>query len=118
MVAARKILSAAAGVFPLKPLIRLSGQRTIFPLYHAVSDSPPLHLKHLYRIRSVKEFRADIEYLCRHYEPLSPELLSSPGELPGRKKPGFILSFDDGLREVADTVEPILREKASGLYFS
>ncbi len=107
----RQILSFITPVIPLNPMIRVSGQKLIFPLYHAASDDCPSHLKHLYHIRSCKEFEKDIDELCRYFEPLSPEILRAPGKLKKRKKPGFILSFDDGLREIKDYVEPILSRK-------
>jgi peptidoglycan/xylan/chitin deacetylase (PgdA/CDA1 family) len=111
MDAARQILSLVSPMIPLKPMITVSGQKLIFPLYHAVSDKAPLHLKHLYRIRSSKEFENDLDELCRYFEPLSPEVLRAPGKLKKRKKPGFILSFDDGLREIAEVIEPVLNRK-------
>jgi peptidoglycan/xylan/chitin deacetylase (PgdA/CDA1 family) len=115
---ARQILSLVSPLFPLQSMIRLSGQKLIFPLYHAVSDNSPVHLKHLYRIRSSKEFEDDLDELCRHFEPLSPEILRAPGKLKKRSKPGFILSFDDGLREIKEVVEPILSRKGiSAIFF-
>jgi peptidoglycan/xylan/chitin deacetylase (PgdA/CDA1 family) len=117
MEKARDILSLVAPVIPLKPMIQLSGQKLIFPLYHAVSDDNPVHLKHLYKIRSSKEFEDDLDELCRNFEPLSPEVLRAPGKLKKRKKPGFILSFDDGLREIKEVIEPILSRKGINAIF-
>jgi len=111
MEKARQILSLATPFIPLKPMIKVSGQKLIFPLYHAVSDNCPVHLKHLYRIRNREEFESDIDDLCKYFEPISPEILRAPGKLKKRKKPGFILSFDDGLREIKEVVEPILTRK-------
>jgi peptidoglycan/xylan/chitin deacetylase (PgdA/CDA1 family) len=117
MEKARQIVSLISPFIPLKPMIQLSGQKLIFPLYHAVSDNSPAHLKHLYNIRSEKEFEEDIDELCRFYEPLSPEILRAPGKLKRRTKPGFILSFDDGLREIKEIVEPILSRKGINAIF-
>jgi peptidoglycan/xylan/chitin deacetylase (PgdA/CDA1 family) len=114
---AREILSVASTLFPLKPMINVSGQKLIFPLYHAVSDNCPAHLKHLYKIRTSKEFENDLDDLCRYYEPLSPEVLRAPGKLKKRTKPGFILSFDDGLREIKEVIEPILTRKGINAIF-
>ncbi len=108
---ARQILSLAAPLIPLRPMIQVSGQKMIFPMFHAVSDQSPIHLKHLYKIRTSKEFEEDIDELCRFFEPLPPEVLRAPGKLKKRTKPGFILSFDDGLREIVKVIEPILSRK-------
>jgi peptidoglycan/xylan/chitin deacetylase (PgdA/CDA1 family) len=117
MEKARDILSLVTPVIPLKPMIHLTGQKLIFPLYHAVSDNSPIHLKHLYKIRNRIEFENDLDELCRNFEPLSPEVLRAPGKLKKRKKPGFILSFDDGLREIKDVIEPILSRKGINAIF-
>lgn len=114
---ARKILSLASPVFPLKPMISATRQQTIFPVYHLVSDERPEHIIHLYKIRTAKEFQADLETLCRYYQPLSPEMLSNPEGLVNRGKPGFILTFDDGLREIAEVAEPILSRKGINAIF-
>jgi peptidoglycan/xylan/chitin deacetylase (PgdA/CDA1 family) len=106
----RTILPFAQGL-PLKAMIGLSRQKVIFPMYHAVSDTCPAHLKHLYRIRNIKQFTEDLDTLCRYFEPLSPETLKNPEEYKKRKKPGFILSFDDGLREIIEVVAPILEDR-------
>jgi peptidoglycan/xylan/chitin deacetylase (PgdA/CDA1 family) len=113
----RKTLSLIAPAFPLKPMIQLSGQKLVFPLYHAVNDHCPIHLKHLYKIRKAVEFENDLDELCRFFEPLSPEILSDSEKLSSRSKPGFILSFDDGLREIIEVVEPILQRKGINAIF-
>jgi peptidoglycan/xylan/chitin deacetylase (PgdA/CDA1 family) len=117
MKKARQILSLVAPLIPLNPMIRVSGQNLIFPLYHAASDNSPVHLRHLYKIRTSKEFEKDIDVLCQYYEPLSPEILNTPGMFNKRSKPGFILSFDDGLREIKEVVEPILSRKGINAIF-
>jgi peptidoglycan/xylan/chitin deacetylase (PgdA/CDA1 family) len=96
--------------FGLKVLSFITGKQLIMPFYHAVSDNPPAHLKHLYAIRSRKQFSDDLDFLLRHYEPISVETLvnyiQGKGNLP---KFSFLLSFDDGLREFGDVVWPILK---------
>jgi len=107
----RKILLPFSGIYPLKTLIKKTGKSLIFPFYHAVSDRPAAHLKHLYRIKSKNEFIKDIDQLLKNFEAVSPEILldrEGPAQLT---KPSFILSFDDGLREVKETILPILKQK-------
>lgn len=85
----------------------------LFPYAHIVSDFPPLHVKHLYEIPCIIRFRATLDYLCHRYEPLELKELGKITSL--RKNRGsaryFLLSFDDGMREVYDIIAPILREK-------
>jgi len=93
----------------LKFLSAITKQGLIFPVYHAISNSSPAHLKHLYRVRTVKEFENDLDYLLMHYKPLDiNDFLNHLKKGWEFTKKGFILTFDDGLREVFDVVRPIL----------
>jgi peptidoglycan/xylan/chitin deacetylase (PgdA/CDA1 family) len=105
------MLSPLARFIPLKWLIKQSGQRLIFPFYHTVCDALPVHLKFLYNPKNVKEFKDDLEFLLRNFSPVSPDILKEPEKIVHINKPSFILSFDDGLSEVADIIAPILLEK-------
>lgn len=95
------------GFLPLEFFIRITGQKLIYPFYHLVADDDVLHIKHLYKPKTSKEFEADLDYLCKKYEPVSiSELLHG-----GKSGRGFVLTFDDGLREFHDVVAPILLRK-------
>ena len=84
----------------------------LFPYAHIVSDIAPPHVRHLYAVPSVTKFKSDIDFLCRRYQALQ---LSDLGGIRQHrdKRPAcsFVLSFDDGMREVYDIIAPILREK-------
>lgn len=78
----------------------------IFPYYHCVSDSPCPHIEPLYPIKTVKEFREDLECLLKYFHPIDPRAKSKFSD----ESHGFLISFDDGLRQCYDTVVPILEE--------
>lgn len=85
----------------------------LFPYGHIVSDVVPLHVKHLYRIPNIAKFKSDIDFLCQRYKPIQ---LSELGRIPEHRDGNsparyFLLSFDDGMREVYDVIAPILRDK-------
>ncbi len=80
----------------------------IFPFYHSVDDLVPLHIKNLYPVKTKAEFIRDMEYLVQNYTTMAPSDLFTSTNDSKYKKPGFILSFDDGLRSCFDTVVPIL----------
>jgi peptidoglycan/xylan/chitin deacetylase (PgdA/CDA1 family) len=112
----RTLVKNIFGIFfsavPVKQLIHLTGQKITLPFYHAVSDEPMPHLKHLYSIRSVKKFTADMDFFMKHFKPVSfselNETLKGSGKL---NRPVMALSFDDGLREVYDIIAPVLLKK-------
>jgi peptidoglycan/xylan/chitin deacetylase (PgdA/CDA1 family) len=103
------ILSLARPFIPLKTLVTLSGQKLIFPFYHAVSDVTPPHLAGLYKVKSLKEFEGDLDFLLKHFNPVTIDEVINEQKTPS--KPSFHLSFDDGLREISDFIEPILTRK-------
>lgn len=107
-----KALGGVGKRIPFSWLRRWAGQPIIVPLYHVVSDAPLPHIQHLYPIKSTKAFRTDLVFLLRHFEPI--DLLALRDHTTGErrlKKPSFLLTFDDGLREFHDVIAPILQEK-------
>ena len=92
-------------IFPVKFLTKLSGINKIYPFYHIVNNDVPLHLKHLYKVKTEKQFEKDLNFLLKHYKPSNfPDILNE-------ESPAFHLSFDDGLRECSEIIAPILLKK-------
>jgi peptidoglycan/xylan/chitin deacetylase (PgdA/CDA1 family) len=107
-----RLLRGVAGALPLELMRALTGQRLVMPVYHLVTDCPVHHIRHLYPVRSVRDFEADLDFLLRHFTPV--DLLQVIGlAQQGRPLPenAFFLSFDDGLREFHDVIAPILLRK-------
>lgn len=102
----------AAARVPRPAWRTLVGEPCLLPYYHLVADGPVAHVSPLYRYRSVAEFQADLETLLRGRRALSlAEFLvgvARDGEPPRRS---FLLTFDDGFREMHDVVLPILRRQ-------
>lgn len=99
-------------LLPVPWLHRMSGVSVVLPYYHMVSDESVPHVKHLYSYRNVRQFTQDLDFFLTHYEPIT--LHDLLGHLDGKKtlpKHCFLLTFDDGFREMHDVVAPILRAK-------
>lgn len=105
------LLSPFREVTGLKGLTGIPPRRLIVPVYHAVSDQPPLHLKGLYTLRSRAQFSREMDSLLRFWQPLSLDELISGIHKGGFSKPSFHLTLDDGLREVTETIAPMLLQK-------
>lgn len=90
----------------------VSGSPLISPYYHMVSDESLPHVEPLYRYRTVRQFTDDVDFFLKHYRPigLSDLLAYVNGYKPLPVRP-FLLSFDDGFREMAEIVAPILKAK-------
>jgi peptidoglycan/xylan/chitin deacetylase (PgdA/CDA1 family) len=106
----RSVLNVCGSLMadPYRPLAGV-----LLPSGHIVSDSAPLHVRHVLRIPSFTKFKADLEFLLRHYQPLQLSELERIGHCHEAKRPAryFVLSFDDGMREVHDVIAPFLLEK-------
>lgn len=77
-----------------------------------VSDEPLPHVRPLYSYKTILQFKQDLEFFLKHFSPVHPEdLLKYLREGTSLPRAGFLLSFDDGFREVADIVAPILKAK-------
>ena len=93
-------------------LTLLTQQKLILPVYHLVADHQVPHIKNLYQIRDTKTFVSDLDFLLKNYDPIDLNTLSDcvHGKITLRKK-SFLITFDDGLREFADIVAPILLKR-------
>jgi hypothetical protein len=106
---AYKLLSQ---VLPFFIIIKILKSNLIFPFYHIISDVDIPHVKYLYTIKNIKDFKKDIEFLLKHYVPISIndlyDYIYESKSLPQR---AFHLTFDDGFREIYEIIAPILLEK-------
>ena len=111
-----KSLRHISGIFPLNMMISLTGQKVFLPFYHIISDENISHVKHLYPVPSSEKFISDLEYLLRHFEAVS---LDQYIEMKSQKKNKkcFLLSFDDGLKEVNSVIKPVLLQKGIPAHF-
>ncbi|MGM0532563.1 MAG: polysaccharide deacetylase family protein [Bacteroidota bacterium] len=108
----RRQLNLVNKLFPLKLLAEITSQKILLPFYHTVSDLRLPHISHLYPLKTKRQFISDIDYLCKHFTPISiDELKDKIHRDQSIKKPVFHLTFDDGLKEVYTEIAPILVEK-------
>jgi len=77
-----------------------------------VSNNDVLHTKYLYPHKNIKQFKDDLDFLLKNFNPINLfdliDFLKHCRSLPDR---AFLLTFDDGFREMHDIVAPILLEK-------
>lgn len=115
-----KIFSRRTAVaLPLQRLIEKSKTLIFLPFYHIVRDEACPYIDPLYTIRSSTQFQKDLDFLLKYYEPidLAQLLKIKQGEVAKPLKPVMHLSFDDGLRECAEIIAPILKKKGISASF-
>ena len=112
MERSKKIFYKACSLIPTAILKKLAPGASLLPYHHIVSDREVPHVRHLYPYKNVRQFEKDLDHLLKHLRPagvdeLTKAVLSGSGTPRGT----FLLTFDDGFREVYDIIAPILSAK-------
>lgn len=112
MAGLKQTFYTISGLLNTSLLKKMAGVKPLLPYHHLVSDEKLPHIHHLYPYKNKKEFEADIDFLLKNFNPITPDTLSdcinNNQPIP---KNSFLLTFDDGLREIYDTVAPMLKQK-------
>ena len=106
------VLRPLIGRIPFSALKRTGSGALVTVIYHIVSDEDVPHISHLYPYKRPRQFREDLEFLLKQYSPVG--LSEVIDWVEGKKSlpPNcFLLTVDDGLREVYDVMAPILTQK-------
>src|SRR5258708_2042973 len=103
---------AGLSALNLEWLKKISPINVISPFHHLVADEPVPHIDKLYPYKNSRQFESDLDYFLKNFRPLSLEEVIRQAKT-GRPfdKPGFLICFDDGLRQVYETAAPILLRK-------
>lgn len=106
-----RILENIAGVIPLSVFPALVRRTSIDFFYHAVSDKPMEHVRHLYPVVPVAKFDSALQYLRSRYNFVAYSHIHSQ-RITGEDLPSKAvhLSFDDGFGECFSIVRPLLME--------
>lgn len=102
----RFVSSQLGKLISIKSLLKVSSP--IFqPFYHVVSNEKLPHILN-YNYRNTLQFEKELDFYLKHFKPVSLEELTSN---PRSTEKVFHVSFDDGLKESAEIIAPILLEK-------
>lgn len=106
------ILRVTIKVTPLSLLKSMAATTLIMPYYHVVSDEDIPHIRYLYAYKNIKQFTDDIDFLLKRYSPVDLKVfLRSILHHGDSQINGFLLTFDDGFREIYDVIAPVLLRK-------
>lgn len=109
---------SAAQLLPLAVLKQRRPGSLLLPYHHLVSDAPVPHIKHLYPWKGTKDFEKDLDYLLRRFRPVTlQDVIQSLRTGQSLPSGSFLLTFDDGLREIKDIVAPMLLRKGAPAAF-
>ncbi|PUZ20311.1 Polysaccharide deacetylase [Chitinophaga costaii] len=112
MQAFKNAYYSAIKAVPLGLLQKTVPGRLLLPYHHLVSNEDVPHIRHLYGYKNVAAFERDLDYLLKHWWPVSVyDLLDAAKSRQPLPRNGFLLTFDDGLREVKNIIAPLLLRK-------
>ena len=112
MSLAKNIATVLAPALPVGLGHSVTGSPLVLPYYHMVSDESLPYVAPLYRYRSVREFASDVDFFLKHFKPVGlNDVLARVKHGTPLPRRAFLLTFDDGFREMAEVVAPILKVK-------
>jgi peptidoglycan/xylan/chitin deacetylase (PgdA/CDA1 family) len=108
----KRIGFAGISTLNIEWLKKRSPLEVVSPFHHLVSDEPVPYIEKLYAFKNSAQFEADLDFFLRHFHPFTLEEIIQHIRT-GRPfdKKGFLICFDDGLRQVYETAAPILLRK-------
>ena len=89
------------------PYIKKGNYPILLPFYHAVENLHPSYISG-YHIKNEKQFKQDLDFLLKHYVPVTLDDLKKAEDLPSN---AMHITFDDGLKSCSNIIAPILLEK-------
>jgi peptidoglycan/xylan/chitin deacetylase (PgdA/CDA1 family) len=105
----KELAPKICSLLPLSLWHRLLEVDFVLPYYHVVCDHELEHVSGIYKFRSLKQFKADMEFFSRFYVPVSlRDVINHLDGVCRLPKRCFLLTFDDGFREIYDVVAPLL----------
>ncbi len=107
----KKVYYRACSVLPMNVITKSDDLQLLLPYHHTVSSEFLPHIGHLYDYKNEQQFIQDLDFLLKYYDPISEEELFKKlaNGIPIKKS--FLLTFDDGFREVYENIAPILEKK-------
>lgn len=102
----RFVSSQLGRMFSIQTLLKI--KTPVFqPFYHVVSNEKLPHILN-YNYRNTAQFEKELDFYLKYLNPISLSDLMKGKSFP---KNAFHLSFDDGLKECAEIIAPILLKK-------
>lgn len=100
----RPLLSAAVH-------LQMLPNSLVCPVYHTVWSQVPAFWNGRYAVRTVQQFEQDLDVLLKLGRPVALQELVEWGQGKRPRPCGWFLSFDDGYRQLADEIAPVLQRR-------
>ena len=107
----RGVRSRVARLASVPWLMARTAGGLVCPFYHVVRETPPAWWGGRYPFKTPAEFEREIDQWLAWGPAVTPEALLAWRRGSGPRPRGFLLTFDDGYREMAEIIAPILKRK-------
>lgn len=108
----KKLFFSAVTQFDIKYLKRKSNFNLLAPYYHLISNEPVPYLQHIYQFKNTRQFENDLDYMLKHFNPVTLNEVINHIKLGTQiPKHSFLITLDDGLKQVHDIIMPVLLRK-------
>lgn len=108
-----KVVNKGLDLIPFSILLQIQRHKLFLPFYHIVSNKRLPHVINLFSYKNVEQFENDIDFLIKYFSPLTfDDLIRLNRNESKLLKKSFLLSFDDGYREVYEVIAPILKKRS------
>lgn len=108
----KSLFLSGCNLLPIGPLKKWSPVSLYLPYHHLVNNKPQPHINQLYHFKNEKQFIQDLEYLLKHFNPISVnEIIDCVKRNKPFPKNSFLITFDDGFQEIRTVIAPILEQK-------
>lgn len=108
----KELIYNLLSIHPIFILAKSANRNLSISYYHIVGHNDKPHIKNLYVYKNIKEFNDDLDFLLKYYRLIDlPQLLDYVKNDSSLPKNSFLLTFDDGFREMEEVVAPILLKK-------
>ncbi|WP_345949454.1 polysaccharide deacetylase family protein [Mucilaginibacter sp. PAMB04274] len=108
----KKLYFSTVNKLDIDYLKRKSDIKLLAPYYHLVSNEPVPYLQHLYQFKNTSQFEHDLDYMLKHFNPITlKEVIDHIKAGTAIKKNSFLITLDDGLKQVHEVIAPILLKK-------
>ena len=108
----KKLFFSAVTKFDIEYLKKRSDFKLLAPYYHLVSNEPVPYLQHLYQFKNTRQFENDLDYMLKHFHPVTlKEVIDHIKKGIKIPKHSFLITLDDGLKQVHEVIAPILLKK-------
>lgn len=108
----KNIYYQSTSLLPTGLVKKFSAAYPLLPYHHLVTNENVSHVQQLYPYKNVRQFTDDLDYLLKYFQPVSAIEIADAVKRGSRlPRHSFLLTFDDGFREIYDVVAPILLKK-------